>query len=171
MSLKNLIFDEVDMIRRMGFNPPSEFNVTLSLKSAFEEYHPLEGKGALDSYAEQILNSNASEEHRITSINLLNSIKEKADDFKILLNDFNFDDNSTLATTMFHKISGDTDESEEDTLKFYDFNIDASFKSGMFENIVALLDQLDSFFDILIGMIGDPNLSKQKPPQRSIGFK
>ena len=94
MNLKKLIFSEADMVRRMGFNPPSEFNVRLSLRSAFEEYHPTKGKGALDAYAENIMSSNASEEHRITISSLLNSIKEKADDFKILLNDFNFNDNS-----------------------------------------------------------------------------
>ena len=43
----------------MGFNPSSEFNVGLSLKNAFEQYHPLEGKGALDSYAEKISNSSS----------------------------------------------------------------------------------------------------------------
>ena len=94
MSLKKLIINEAKMVRRMGFNPSSEFNLKLSLKTAFEEYHPTEGKGALDSYAEKITHSGASDENKITSLNLLNSIREKAYDFKILLDDFNFQDNS-----------------------------------------------------------------------------
>ena len=171
MSLKKIIVDEAKMVRRMGFNPSSEFNVKLSLKTAFEEYHPTEGKGALDSYAEKIISSEPTDENRITSLNLLNSIKEKADDFKILLDDFNFEDNSQLATTIFTKIDGDIDPGVEDTLRFYDFNIHASIESGMEENVVGLLDQLDEFFDELIGMLADPSLSTQKPPQTPIGFK
>ena len=65
MSLKELIFSEAKMVKRMGFNPSSEFNVGLSLKNAFEQYHPLEGKGALDSYAEKISNSSSPEEHKM----------------------------------------------------------------------------------------------------------
>ena len=162
---------EKGMIRRMGFNPPSEFNVGLSLKDAFEEYHPQGGKGALDSYAEQILSSNSEPTTKESAIKLLNSIRGKADDFKILLDDFNFDDNSDLATTVFSKISGDTDEGELDTLRFWDFNITSSLESGMIENVVGLLDQLDTFFDILVGMLADPSLSTQKPEPKPMGFQ
>ena len=72
---------------------------------------------------------------------------------------------------MFSKISGDTDPGEENTLRFYDFNIDASIQSGMFANVVGLLDELDGFFDELIGMLSDSTLSSEKPPQRPIGFR
>ena len=101
------------------------------------------------------------------SLNLLNSIKEKSENFKTLLSDFDFDDNSDIGEELFNKISGDTDPEEEDTLRFYDFNIDMSINSDMFENVIGLLDELNTFFDILIGMLGASG--KEKEP-RSIGF-
>jgi len=160
---------EANLIKRAGFNPPAEYNVRSSLKSAFEEYHPTKGSGGLDNYANNILNSEAPDEIKKQSIILLDSIREKADNFKILLNDFNFDDNSDLATTVFTMVNGDTDPGEEDTLRFYDFNIDNSINSGMWDNVVGLLDELDGFFDIIMGMLADPTLSKQHEP-KPLGF-
>ena len=139
---------EANLIKRAGFNPPAKYNVRVSLKNAFEEYHPKKGSGALDNYTGNILNSEAPDNIKKQSTVLLGSIREKADNFKILINDFNFDDESDLATTMFTIINGDTDSDEEDTLRFYDFN---------------------TFFDIIIGMISDPTLSKQHEP-KPVGF-
>ena len=162
MKLASLL--ELDMIKRLGFGAKG-YNVGASLKSAFAEFHP----GATDSYAEQIMNSNATPETKDDAIKLLNSIKTKGDDLTTLLNDFNFDDKSNIGAELYRKLSGETDESEEDTLRFYDFNIDASIKSGMFENVVGLLDQLDSFFDVLIGMLGASG--EQRPEPKRMGFK
>ena len=157
---------ETDMIRRMGFGAKG-YNVGASLKSAFNEFHP----DATDSYARKIQQSSADPEIKDRAFNSLNSIKSKGDDLKTLLNDFNFDDESELASTLFNKLSGDADEGEEGTLKFYDFNIDSSIESGMIENAAGLLDQLDQFFDILMGILGDPSLSTQKPDVRKMGFR
>tara|TARA_Y100001973_G_C5179304_1_gene323874 strand:+ start:1189 stop:1779 length:591 start_codon:yes stop_codon:yes gene_type:complete len=158
---------EVDLIKRAGFKPSSsdtpEYNIGLSLKAAFNEFHP----AALDSYNSRIMASNASLDIKEQSLNLLNSIKEKSENFKTLLSDFDFDDNSDIGEELFNKISGDTDPEEEDTLRFYDFNIDMSINSDMFENVIGLLDELNTFFDILIGMLGASG--KEKEP-RSIGF-
>ena len=160
---------EANLIKRAGFNPPAKYNVRVSLKNAFEEYHPKKGSGALDNYTGNILNSEAPDNIKKQSTVLLGSIREKADNFKILINDFNFDDESDLATTMFTIINGDTDSDEEDTLRFYDFNIDMSINSGMWDNVIGLLDELNTFFDIIIGMISDPTLSKQHEP-KPVGF-
>ena len=165
MKLSDFIL-ETDMIKRMGFGAKG-YNVGASLKSAFNEFHP----EATDAYAQKIQQSNATPEIKDRAFNSLNSIKSKGDDLKTLLNDFSYDDNSELASTLFNKLSGDTDPGEEDTLRFYDFNIDASIESGMIENAANLLDQLDQFFDILIGMLGDSSLSTQKPEPKPIGFK
>ena len=155
---------ETDMIRRMGFGAKG-YNVGASLNSAFAEFYP----DALDSYAEQIMNSNAAPETKDEAIKLLNSIKAKGEDLETLLGDFNFDDNSAVGAELYRKLSGDTDPGEEDTLIFYDFNINASLKSGMFENVVGLLNELDSFFYLLIGMLGASG--DQKPEPGRIGFK
>jgi len=161
--------NEATLIKRAGFKPSSEYNIGASLRNAFSEYHPKKGDGALDSYAKSILNSEAPDEIKKQSVILLDSIREKADNFRILLKDFNFDDNSDLATTIFTIVNGDTDPEEEDTLRFYDFNIDNSIISGMWDNVVGLLDQLDVFFDMIIGIIADPTLSNQPEP-KSVGF-
>ena len=155
---------ETDMIKRMGFGAKG-YNVGASLKSAFAEFHPK----ALDSYAEQIQNSNADLQVKDNALKLLNSIKSKSEDIETLLGDFNFDDNSAVGAELYRKLSGDTDPGEEDTLRFYDFNIDASLKSGMFENVVGLLDELDSLFYLLTGMLGASG--DQKPEPKSIGFR
>ena len=155
---------ETDMIRRLGFGAKG-YNVGASLKSAFAEFHPK----ALDGYAEQIQNSNADLQVKDNAFKLLNSIKAKSEDIEILLGDFNFDDKSAIGAELYRKLSGDTDPGEEDTLRFYDFNIDASFKSGMFENVVGLLDELDSFFYVLIGMLGASG--DQKPEPKRMGFR
>ena len=160
---------EANLIKRAGFNPPAEYNVRSSLKSAFEEYHPTKGDGALNNYANGILNSEAPDEIKKQSIILLDLIREKADNFKILLNDFNFDDGSDLTTTIFTIVNGDTNPNEEDTLKFYDFNIDMSITSGIWDNIIGLLNELNTFFDIIMGMLADPTLSRQHEP-KPMGF-
>ena len=155
---------ETDMIRRMGFGAKG-YNVGVSLKSAFAEFYP----DAIDSYAEQIMNSNAAPETKDEAIKLLNSIKAKGEDLETLLGDFSFDDKSAIGAELYRKLSGDTDPGEEDTLIFYDFNINASLESGMFENVVGLLNELDSFFYLLIGMLGASG--DQKPEPGRIGFK
>ena len=155
---------ETDMIRRMGFGAQG-YNVGASLKSAFAEFYP----DALNSYAEQIMASNATPETKDDAVKLLNSIKDKGDDLETLLGDFNFDDNSAIGAELYRKLSGDTDEGEEGTLRFYDLNIDASIKSGMFENVVGLLDELDSFFYLLMGMLGASG--NQKPEPKPMGFR
>ena len=160
---------EANLIKRAGFNPPAKYNVRVSLKNAFEEYHPKKGSGALDNYTDGILNSEAPDEIKKQSIILLDLIREKADNFKILLNDFNFDDGSDLTTTIFTIVNGDTNPNEEDTLKFYDFNIDMSITSGIWDNIIGLLNELNTFFDIIMGMLADPTLSRQHEP-KPMGF-
>ena len=40
-----------------------------------------------------------------------------------------------------------------------------SIDSGMWDNVIGLLDELNTFFDIIIGMIPDPTLSKQHEPK------
>ena len=162
--MKLALLLEKDMIKRMGFGAKG-YNVGASLQSAFAEFHP----GAPDSYAEQIMTSNATPEIKDEAIQLLNSIKSKGEDLKTLLGEFNFDDESSIGAELYRKLSGDTDEGEEDTLRFYDFNIDASLKSGMFENVVGLLDQLDGFFDVLVGMLGASG--DQKPEPKRVGFR
>ena len=188
--MKLITLLEKDMIQRVGFkkaDDPKIYQVGRSLRSAFEEFHPSdkEKKGALDSYAEQIINAKPAKgfmkgvkehEFKQEAIRLINSIKEKADNFGILLKDFSFEDpdNYDISKTLFDKLSGDTSESQDDTLRFYDFNIDASLKSGMLENVVGLLDQLDSFFDELTGLIAASG--EQKPQfepgeEPRVGFK
>ena len=160
---------EANLIKRAGFNPPADYNIGASLRNAFEEFHPTKGEGTLDNYARNILNSEAPDEIKKQSVVLLDSIRSKSDDFKTLLKDFNFDDKSDLATTMFNIVDGDTDPNEEDTLRFYDFNIDMSTDSGMWDNVIGLLDELNTFFDIITGMLADPTLSKQHEPT-PVGF-
>ena len=113
MKLASLI--ERGMIKKLGFGAKG-YNVGVSLKSAFAEFYP----EALDNYAEQIMNSNATPETKDDAIKLLNSIKAKGEDLETLLGDFNFDDESAIGAELFRKLSGDTDEGEEDTLRFYD---------------------------------------------------
>ena len=162
MKLASLL--EKDMIKKMGFGAQG-YHVGRSLKAAFNEFLPTEkGKGALDAYFMDIMNSSATPEEKSQAVETLNSIKEKAEDLKTLLGDFNFEDpdNYDISKTLFDKLSGDTDESEEDTLRFYDFNINASINSGMFENAIALLDQMDQFFDYLVGMIAASGTQKKQ---------
>ena len=169
IKLTNLV--EAELVRRIGFKPPSKYNIGASLKKSWDEYYNSEGEGALTSYASKISNSPASEDIKKSAGDYLTSISSKAKDFDTLLYDCNFDDKSDLAQTLNDKISGDTNEGEEDTLRFYDFNIDASLESGMFENVVGLLDQLDNLFDVLIGMLKDQTVCPtEKDPSKRFGF-
>ena len=56
MKLINLL--EQDMVKKIGFGAKG-YNIGLSLRQDFEEYHPSDKgkKGALDSYANQIIAS------------------------------------------------------------------------------------------------------------------
>jgi len=167
MKLANLL--EKDMIKRLGFGAQG-YDVGASLKSAFAEWQgDDDNPGATDNYAEQIQKSDADLKVKDDSLKLLNSIKSKGEDITTLLSDFNFDDKSAIGAELYRKLSGETDEGEEDTLRWYDFQIDSSIKSGMFENVVGLLDELDSFFYVLIGMLGASG--KQKPEPKPMGFR
>ena len=167
MKLINLL--EQDMVKKIGFGAKG-YNIGLSLRQAFEEYHPSDKgkKGALDSYANQIIASSIDEDLKKEATELLTSISQKADDFKTLLEDYNFENNEELGEILFEKISGETDENKEDTLRFFDFNIDQSFKNNMPENVVGLLSLLDQFFDYLLGLL--TTAGKEKPTE-PIGFK
>ena len=161
---------EEGLVRRIGFNPQTEYNLGKSLKRSWDEYHDEEGVGAISSYAEKILNSEAPDKLKKEASKILSSISSKAKNFDDLLYDFSFDDESELAIELNNKISGDTSEDKENTLRFYDFNIDSSLESGMYENVIGLLDQLDQFFDEIIGMLTDETVSKEKRKNVKIGF-
>ena len=44
-----------------------------------------------------------------------------------------------------------------------------SITSGIWDNIIGLLNELNTFFDIIMGMLADPTLSRQHEP-KPMGF-